>query len=209
MCGVAAKADSQHHRSTVCVRPSPRSRQRHSHSMLKPLKIPAKVPEEPETKSAPVSSRQLAFSTPSSQVPVLVCRPEVARPAEHDTDTDTEVSTFDDSDASGVVGPASSCRLTDFSNYLGISIVDVDEDDGASMTVVDSDAYGTATSVNDVYGWEAEIDRQMKCGTNPHQLCGCRHLEYRGADSYKRGFLQRVFHAGSTIAATRRASTGI
>ncbi|KAI0595784.1 hypothetical protein F4775DRAFT_342498 [Biscogniauxia sp. FL1348] len=156
-------------------------RGRHRNTIPKPLKIPANVPEEPEAKSAPlVSSRHCDVASTSSSLRYLPL-PDPLRPAEIDTDTETEVGTE--------IGTQSS--LSDYSNFLGISRLD---DDNTSVTVVDPDVFSRANSVDDLYGWEAELDRKINCEvTTANTLCECHHCPYRRTDGGKRSLLHRVF----------------
>ncbi|KAK7980418.1 hypothetical protein PG989_012875 [Apiospora arundinis] len=183
------------------------TRLRHRNTMPKPLKIPAKVPEEPESKSAPlVSSRSIEFPTTTPRLSVTgVSVLGQTKTVEIDTDTETDVGTSTDpSDLDeGKATESPPGLLTDVSNYL--SAHSQHEEDDASVTVVDSDAYSRTSSMEDLYGWEAELDRKLGCGmSNSVQVCKCNHFEYRRADGAKRSLLHRVFN----IPNGRRASSG-
>ncbi|OTA65154.1 hypothetical protein K449DRAFT_262192 [Hypoxylon sp. EC38] len=173
------------------------ARGRHRNAKPKPLKIPAKVVEESETKSNPLVAPQpcdfidttssLHFLPPSEPLPRL----------DFETDTETEVGvetstlTGDtDTDRTGLTA-ISQPHLSDFSNYLGIS---QREEDDASVTVVDSDAFMRANSDEDLYGWEAELDRKMKCRISTDSTCPCQY-EYQRTDGGRRSLLHRVFSA--------------
>ncbi|OTA88081.1 hypothetical protein M434DRAFT_126777 [Hypoxylon sp. CO27-5] len=114
-----------------------------------------------------------------------------------ETDTETEVGvetatlTGDtDTDRTGLTA-VSQPHLSDFSNYLGIS---QREEDDASVTVVDSDTFMRANSDDDLYGWEAELDRKMKCRISTDSTCPCQY-EYQRTDGGRRSLLHRVFSA--------------
>ncbi|KAI1495249.1 hypothetical protein F5X96DRAFT_1511 [Biscogniauxia mediterranea] len=169
----------------------------HRNTIPKPLKIPANVPEEPEAKSAPlVSSRHCDVASTSSSLRYLPL-PDPLRTVEIDTDTETEVGTEIGTyvDEVGLdptkLTPASQSSLSDFSNFLGISRLD---DDDTSVTVVDPDTFSRANSVDDLYGWEAELDRKINCEvTTANTLCECHRCPYRRTDGGRRSLLHRVF----------------
>ncbi|KAI1780594.1 hypothetical protein F4818DRAFT_11469 [Hypoxylon cercidicola] len=195
MGGVAAKARCAYHDGSWATRRSTRGR--HRNTVPKPLKIPAKVIEEPEAKSAPLVSSQQCQPSPVSSLQLLPL-PEPLQPLEFETDTETETEVgvetgtlVSDVDMEHDKLTVTETHLSDFSNYLGISRRG--DDDNASVTIVDSDAYTRASSVEDVYGWDAELDRQAKCGfSRTDSMCSC-HYPCGKVDSGKRGLLQRVF----------------
>ncbi|KAI6086565.1 hypothetical protein F4821DRAFT_125990 [Hypoxylon rubiginosum] len=205
MGGVAAKARCAHHENGWTTRRSERGRYRNT--IPKPLKIPAQVPEEPEAKSAPLVSSQECHLDPISPLQLLPL-PEPLQPLEFETDTETETDSAEtgtlvsDADTEQVTLTVTETHLSDFSNYLGISQQKVDDDD-SSVTVVDSDAFTRASSVEDLYGWDAELDRQVKCGISKiNSMCSCR-FPCSKTDGGKRGLLQRVFSTP-----VRRANSG-
>lgn len=198
MGGVAAKAEMVHTDSKPLVRKSLRSR--HRNTMPKPLKIPANVPEEAENKSASVCSPcSLALITPASPLQLsFLSMSERSRPVilEIDTDTETEVSiSLDGTERDEVKGLETPPSFTDFSSFLDVSMIDEDYG-GASITVVDSETYSNTQSSEDLYGWEAVLNRQLKCGITNSEVCHCDNYEYRRANGSKRGLLQRVFNSG-------------
>ncbi|KAI1412452.1 hypothetical protein F5Y13DRAFT_47477 [Hypoxylon sp. FL1857] len=194
MGGVAVKA-----RNSCCengpfmIGRSVRGRRRNAKP--KPLKIPAKVVEEPEAKSTPLLVPQpCGFINTMS--PLFLPLSQPLPRLEFETDTETEVGvetgtlTGDaDTDRTRLTA-VSDGHLSDFSNYLGIS--HREEDDDGSVTVVDSDTFMRNNSDDDVYGWEAELDRKMQCRVSTDSTYPC-HLEYQKADGCKRSLLHRVF----------------
>ncbi len=168
-------------------------RMRRCNTSSKSLRIPAQVPEDAEAKSA------LAVATPSPCPPV----PKLPRPFKLDTDTRTAVRTKTSATRIGITNateleaepdmiksPLVQKHCTDFSNYLGISVRA--EADAASVTVVDSDSFTRVNSVEDTYGWEAELDRKVKCEViNAQSLCPYQYTQR--AIASKHSLLQRIF----------------
>lgn len=91
---------------------------------------------------------------------------------------------------------SSPLHFTDYSNHLDMDIMvdGVDGDDG-SMTVVDidSDAFSHAATEDDMYGWEAELERKGSNSTSGSESCRFREKNERS----KREIFQRVFSLGS------------
>ncbi|KAI1472003.1 uncharacterized protein F4812DRAFT_456104 [Daldinia caldariorum] len=201
--GVAVKARGAYQNNESCtVGRDVRCRRRSTKP--KPVKIPARVVEEPDTKGGPVVMPQ-----PRGFVkrPLHLLRsPGSFHSFNYETDTETEasaetgtpVSDAETDQSEITIGRAS---LSNFSNCLGIS----QEDDDTSLTVVDSDAYARASNVDDAYGWEAELERKMKCRVSTDSVCSYRHhnQQYRNSDSGMRGLLHRVFSASG-----RRVNSG-
>ncbi|KAI1759498.1 hypothetical protein GGR53DRAFT_527256 [Hypoxylon sp. FL1150] len=195
MGGVAAKARCAHYDNGWTTRRS--SRGRYRNTVPKPLKIPDQVLEEPEAKSAPLVSSQKCHFNPLSPLQPL----EFETDTETETDASTETGTLvGDADTEQASLNVTESHFSDFSNYLGKSHK-VDDDDSL-VTVVDSDAFRRASSVEDLYGWDAELDRQIKCGFGKTNSMYCR-FPCGKADDGKRSLLQRVFSTP-----VRRANTG-
>ncbi|KAI2620133.1 hypothetical protein GGS26DRAFT_571343 [Hypomontagnella submonticulosa] len=188
--GVAVKARSAYQASGSWM--MGRSvRSRHRSTKPKPLKIPARVAEEPEAKNAPVAAPPCGFLAPPLH---LLPLPETFRPLDFETDTETEAGAevgtlVGDAEPDYVKLTVSQTHLSDYSNYLGVS--NGEETDDASVTVVDPDGFARTNSVDDTYGWEAELDRKMSCRVSTDSVCPYHHL--RSVDGSKRGLLHRVF----------------
>ncbi|KAI1139768.1 hypothetical protein F5Y05DRAFT_424641 [Hypoxylon sp. FL0543] len=193
--GVAVKARKPYcENGPLMIGRSVRGRQRNAKP--KSLKIPAKVLEESDAKSAPSAVPQpcpfmntfssLRFLPPSEPLPRL----------EFETDTETEVGVetgtlTGDADTDHIKSTAvSQTHLSDFSNYLCKSRGD--EEDDASVTVVGADAFIPTNSVDDAYGWEAELDRKMECRVSTDSACPCRY-DYQKPGDGRRSLLHRVF----------------
>ncbi|KAI0015631.1 hypothetical protein F4780DRAFT_786518 [Xylariomycetidae sp. FL0641] len=157
----------------------------------KNLKIPVQVPEEPMPKGVSLKASQRSM-------PVMGSSPYL------DTDVDTDVpgrmdsmkidSTIVETTRHEHVHPNSPHQpcFTDFSNLLGLSRSD--DDDDASVTIVDSDGPQRTPSMEDLYGWEAELDRKMQCGINASPVCDFNHCHFRQVTT-KRSLLHRVLSA--------------
>ncbi|KAI2617394.1 hypothetical protein GGR54DRAFT_607589 [Hypoxylon sp. NC1633] len=193
MGGVAVKARGAYDNGFCASRHGGHGR--HHSNLPKSLKIPAKVLEEPEAKPVClVTSESCGFAAPRPLQ--LHTPPEPFQPLEFETDTETEVG----AETGTLVGEGDGDQLkmmaignthvSDFSNYLGIT---QQEDDDASVTVVDSETFTRTSSVDDAYGWDAELDRKMKCRVSSTDS-GCPFpYSRRGADGGKRSLLHRVF----------------
>lgn len=288
---IAAKGYSpyhnhHHHGRTLLVKRNPHQahqlRLKFRNTMPKPLKIPDKVPEEPEQRSAPLPASRAGrtFATsPTSNAAVTTTAPAVqplvaavspikttsprlettvpALEAARDADNDIEMVTVPNLDeghhgsgagddgitadrtGSGgseemlrpVVTAASTAsagtaplHLSDVSNHLGIIESPTIVADDEILAVVNKDVMVTPVSEEDMYGWEAELDRKLTLGYPPPNTLyaygddveydGLHHHRHRhsGADMPKRGLLQRVLSLGNIprepSALRRRTSMG-
>ncbi|KAI1210520.1 uncharacterized protein F4807DRAFT_459361 [Annulohypoxylon truncatum] len=191
--GVAVKAGHAHEEGSFTTGRSDRGRRRNTKP--KQLEIPAKVAEESEAKGFPfLSPPPCSFIAPISPLHLLPL-PEPLTQYEPETDTETVVGTETGtlvSDGDRSTTTSRTC-LSDFSNYLGICQGKEEED--SSVTLVDPESYMRTNSVNDAYGWEAELDRKMRCSVSSEAMCPYR-CEYQRPDSGKRGLLQRVWSSG-------------
>lgn len=210
--GMAAKREIPYRQHGKLVRKNIKIRTR----VPKPITISTKVTGELGVKSAPIPETQSMLSSPASTRMLLsaAIRTEEHVPDPIDTETETEVEgeadaqmSCDETDIDGastptLTGPPVPFALTDFSNLLGITLDAGDDRD--SVTVVDPDAFCHAGASEDMYGWEAELERKLQPGTP----CTCDHtLEYRrGWIGGKRGLLHRVFSLGQ---APRELSTDV
>lgn len=200
MGGVAAKAEMVQTHTRPLVRKSLRTR--HRSTTPKHLKIPANVPEEAESKSAALRVSR-AFNGAPAALPVQLPPPpppklEPLRPMaiEIDTDTETEVGqALEEADRDGMKTVDTPPSFTDFSSFIDVSMMDEDYDNG-SVTEVGSENYNNIQSTEDLYGWEAVLNQQLKCGINNPECCHCDNFEFHGANGSKRGLLHRVFSSG-------------
>lgn len=153
-----------------------------------------------------------AAAAPATITPSL--EPMALEIIEPNSTADIEMVTVDNGPAVAAVegetvhhttsGTSLHLQLTDFSNHLGITMeatpTVVDEDE--ILAVVDTEAMVTPSSEDDMYGWEAELDRKLELGfpvpPAPENLYTFDpNFEYRRSDLPKRGLLQRVLSLGS------------
>lgn len=183
-------------------------RMRRGSTTPKPLKAPTQVPEDTESRNGSalrVRPRSMVSqSTPLSGLAI----PRPLQPLELDTDTETEVgtetstgteTTVDDAGPYIATSPSIHQTCTDFSNYLGISLRD--EGNTASVTAVDSDSFARVDSVDDAYGWEAELDKKLQYDVASVQPL-CPYQYTRRAMAAKHSLLHRVF----SMQSNRRAN---
>ncbi|ETS79115.1 hypothetical protein PFICI_08968 [Pestalotiopsis fici W106-1] len=123
---------------------------------------------------------------------------------ELDTDTETEVGILlEDPDRDEVKVaeiPSSFASFTDLSSFLDASVDDEVDFGTTPVSVVGPGArgsYDTLQSPDDLYGWEAELERKVTCGIANTDICRCDAYQYdRPNSSSKRGLLHRVFTSG-------------
>ncbi|KAF4982540.1 hypothetical protein FZEAL_1850 [Fusarium zealandicum] len=94
-----------------------------------------------------------------------------------------------------------SSPLSDLSNYLPTP-VGSHEDMACPATTSDRHAYRYASPMEDVYGWDAELNRRhvprSTSSMSPKEGCDSAALSYRRANGSKATLLQRVFRVGSS-----------
>ncbi|KAF5019757.1 hypothetical protein F66182_8229 [Fusarium sp. NRRL 66182] len=96
--------------------------------------------------------------------------------------------------------------LADVSNYLPTPFASNEDMVCQSMTS-DHQAFRYASPMEDMYGWDAELDRRQ-CPPSRASLSsneGCDHISfsYRRANGSKHSLLQRVFRVGSSSSMAR------
>ena len=99
-----------------------------------------------------------------------------------------------------------SLYFSDFSNHLNIDFGHTDEQQAPEVygpvSVVGSDAgsdaYSRAAPDQDMYGWDAELERQCGLGITSESQC-YPHLKYQRANGQKKSLLYRVFSFAPTV----------
>lgn len=186
-----------------------RTRDPTSKSKSKLLTIPTHVPRERETRNAHLPARPRLGLAHDSPAPSPLSASTVgcaAQAMEVDTDTDTEIGTqpsTDERHGDELRGwktstPQALC-FTDYSGILQIQ-AGAQDDDTRSVTVVDGEIYCHPAQAEDLYGWEAELDRKAALGIlapNFGRPCPCDRLQYRRANGARRNLMRRVFSLGA------------
>jgi hypothetical protein len=95
---------------------------------------------------------------------------------------------------------ATQSPMVDVSNYLPTPTTS-SEDIGSPSTTSDHQAFRYASPVEDMYGWDAELDRRRspsRSSMSSNEGCDAIALSYRRANGSKHSLLQRVFRVGSS-----------
>lgn len=92
------------------------------------------------------------------------------------------------------------CLLSDLSNFISSSAAPFDR--SVDTTAEISQTHCTVAPDDDVYGWDAELSRQLELGRTPtiptDQPCDCNvDYAYRRTTGAKRSLLNRVFSLGN------------
>ena len=98
--------------------------------------------------------------------------------------------------------------MADVSNYLPTP-ASSSEDMVCPSTTSDHQAFRFASPVEDMYGWDAELDRRRSPSrTSMSSTEGCDFaLSYRRANGSKHSLLQRVFRVGSSSSMVKMETT--
>ncbi|KAL2680709.1 hypothetical protein Neosp_008312 [[Neocosmospora] mangrovei] len=93
-----------------------------------------------------------------------------------------------------------STTLSDVSNYLPSPVHS--SEDMSCPTNLDSESFRYASPIQDMYGWDAELDRRnftpSRSSMGSSEGCDDIPLSYRRANGSKASLLQRVFRVGSS-----------
>ncbi|EFQ33445.1 uncharacterized protein GLRG_08724 [Colletotrichum graminicola M1.001] len=96
------------------------------------------------------------------------------------------------------MSPSIDCRFTDFSNLLGISVQPPPEEEPVVVATTETGSYCRAAPDEDIYGWDAELERQSRL-TRPVLACAYdQDCQYRRTSITKRSLLHRVFSMGNS-----------
>ncbi|KAH8677766.1 hypothetical protein BX600DRAFT_431092 [Xylariales sp. PMI_506] len=203
--GVAAKVDGMHYYGRAPIaRKNTRSRYRSS--VPRAAKMSTRIYETSESFDTPLASPQLDFLSPESALQQPIGRapriptPEPLKPLTLGAEPSgqTRIPTGRRMQAAERAQLEPSPSFTDLSNLLGISPTSKVYE-GRSMSVMASTNYSRMNTVDDIYGWEAELDRKSQYGSaNGHDAYDCDQYEYRRADGNKRSLFHRVFGVSST-----------
>lgn len=207
---MAAKSYGPYHRGGRPGVPSRRySRPRMRTTALRPLTIPANVPEEPESRSTTLALEGAIISDapvlgPLSFEAPATSRTEVELDASNNSDGETVPRTSCDdmlmTDLEGTTSsglPSPAFYLSDFSNHIG-NALEVDQSDMSSLTVYDPEFYCQGAREEDPYGWDAELERKLQHGyhlkaNGPVCTCERHEIPVRRGSGSKKTLFQRVF----------------
>ncbi|UZP39846.1 hypothetical protein NXS19_007662 [Fusarium pseudograminearum] len=95
---------------------------------------------------------------------------------------------------------AAQVPMVDVSNYLPTPTTS-SEDIGSPSTASDHQAFRYASPVEDMYGWDAELERRRspsRSSMSSNEGCDAIALSYRRANGSKHSLLQRVFRVSSS-----------
>lgn len=96
------------------------------------------------------------------------------------------------------MSPSIDCKFTDFSNLLGIRVQPPPEEEPVVVATTGAGSYCRAASDEDIYGWDAELERQSRL-TSPVLACPYdQDYQYRRTSITKRSLLHRVFSMGNS-----------
>lgn len=185
-----------------------RSRIRARSMVVKPLEIPSRVQEkeqhQPEIRSAPLpmsplltlgeTLRMKSLASNNSAATILSPVADAASEAGSGVTLRTSGEELLTTDPKAIPSPAlptPSLTFTDFSNFAG-ETVDANPPGFGALTVYDPESFGDAFPEQDMYGWDAELERKLQEG---YQIETCN---VRPPLGLKRGFIQRVFSFGGT-----------
>ncbi|KAK1719899.1 hypothetical protein BDP67DRAFT_392832 [Colletotrichum lupini] len=163
-----------------------------------PLRITTEISEDAKLK--PISVQNMGITPPAA--PTLAMPPAVPEDSGEPTGRGVcDELTTKEVDASQLplpVSPPIDCRFTDFSNLLGINVHPPPEDEAVAMANDEPVSYCHAAPDEDLYGWDAELERQSQ-QSSPILPCSCDDdYQYRRTSMTKRSLLHRVFSmAGS------------
>ncbi|KAG7048019.1 regulator of G-protein signaling [Colletotrichum scovillei] len=195
--GMAAKEFSAYHnpRPWMVRRPI---RVRSRTNTPAPLRITTEISEDAKLK--PISVHKMGIISPAAPTPAIP--PAVPEDSGEPTGRGVcDEFTAKEVDASQLPLPASppiDCRFTDFSNLLGINVHPPPEDEAVAMANDEPASYCHAAPDEDLYGWDAELERQSQ-QSSPILPYACDDdYQYRRTSMTKRSLLHRVFSMGGS-----------
>jgi hypothetical protein len=200
--GMAAKGRTQpdlsHGRRTTPRKLRAKSR----NNVPLPIEILNDIPNDNDIKSAPLPlTRTIPFPSPVDLAAKMSSLPNVAtKVLEVDIDSETEIGTACEYTTgyqkdTTAVSPRLAISLCDVSNLLGITLGNSQAN--ADVTVVNPELCCHATADEDIYGWEAELEKKLHVNNTSQEsvdtyVCD-RPYKYQRSSGGKRGLLQRVF----------------
>ncbi|KAK1998890.1 hypothetical protein LX36DRAFT_575438 [Colletotrichum falcatum] len=155
-----------------------------------PLKITTEIANDAKLAETP-SIRRIGVASPAPATPAT---PEVlGEETEGDAEPAAAALEAKPSEQSLPASPSINCEFTDFSNLLGISVQPPPDEGPAVVANTETGSYCRAAPDEDIYGWDAELERQSQ-HTSPVLACSYdQDCQYRRTSLTKRSLLHRVF----------------
>jgi hypothetical protein len=191
---VAAKAQGMLRDCRPLVRRSVRMRR--VSSMPKPLQIPALVPEEADARPTTLYNPSTCGTMPFLPLDLPPLQPLHSFEVDMGHESDLEFNGgVDDKNMCGIEVDEGSVPEVDeafyagFPNYSSVSFHD------RKMSLIDHEVHQRRRPVDDLYGWEAELDRQTNFGVGKAEGdWDCEQVPCRGSEGPKRkSLLHRFF----------------
>ncbi|KAJ0338397.1 hypothetical protein KNSL1_012457 [Colletotrichum chrysophilum] len=160
-----------------------------------PLKITTEISEDHDAKSAPRPAVR-DIHVHSAMETTATVNDECESGTEKTDAHIVNVSGKADMKPSDLPLPASppiDCQFTDLSNLLGIN---VHSEENIAVDNAEPGTYCHVAPDEDLYGWDAELDRQSKQSSPPLPCQYDHEYQYRRTSLTKRSLLHRVFSMG-------------
>ncbi|WQF81465.1 hypothetical protein CDEST_06479 [Colletotrichum destructivum] len=165
-----------------------------------PLKITTEIADDAKLESMPPVQNVVvpspAMATPA--IPAAIPEADVEKPdAEAMAVPAAAAADVKSSEMPLPTSPPIDCQFTDFSNLLGISVQPPSEEEAVPIVQSENSSYCHAAPDEDIYGWDAELERQSQ-HSSPTLSCPYDHdYQYRRTSMTKRSLLHRVFSMGN------------
>lgn len=195
--GMAAKEFSAYHnpRPWMVRRPI---RVRSRTNTPAPLRITTEISEDAKLK--PISVHNMGIispAVPTTAIPAAVTGSS-GEPTGRSFTDELAAKEIDASELPLPASPPIDCPFTDFSNLLGINVHPPPEDEAVAMPNDEPASYCHAALDEDLYGWDAELERQSQ-QSSPILPYPCdADYQYRRTSMTKRSLLHRVFSMGGS-----------
>ncbi|KAJ0298987.1 hypothetical protein COL516b_009542 [Colletotrichum fioriniae] len=195
--GMAAKEFSAYHnpRPWMVRRPI---RVRSRTNTPAPLRITTEISEDAKLK--PISVHNMGIispAVPTTAIPAAVTGSS-GEPTGRSFTDELAAKEIDASELPLPASPPIDCPFTDFSNLLGINVHPPPEDEAVAMPNDEPASYCHAALDEDLYGWDAELERQSQ-QSSPILPYPCdADYQYRRTSMTKRSLLHRVLSMGGS-----------
>ncbi|KAI8247367.1 hypothetical protein K4K57_012993 [Colletotrichum sp. SAR 10_99] len=160
-----------------------------------PLKITTEISEDHDAKSAPRPAVRDIHVHSTMETTATVndeCESGTEKTDAHIVNVSGKAG-MKPSDLPLPASPPIDCQFTDFSNLLGIN---VHSEENIAVDNAEPGTYCHVAPDEDLYGWDAELDRQSKQSSPPLPCQYDHEYQYRRTSLTKRSLLHRVFSMG-------------